>query len=61
MESQVVDRRQWNLKKATLFKKKLNELPQEDNLASQFRLTVQIQLFEVSIFVVFKCQSYPNG
>ena len=56
-----MDRRQWNLKKATLFKKKLNELPQEDNLASQFRLTVQIQFFEVSIFVVFKCQSHPNG
>ena len=46
----------WNLKKTALFKRKLNKLPQEVSFATKLCLTVQIQYFEVSVFVGFKCQ-----
>ena len=42
-----------------LFQRKLNDFPQEVSLVSKFYLTVQIKYFEVSIFVVFKCQAIP--
>ena len=37
----------------------LNELPQKVSLACKFCLTVHMQYFEISIFVVFKCPSIP--
>ena len=43
-------------KSPTLFQRKLNEHPEEVSFTSKFCLTVQIQYFEVSIFVGFKCQ-----
>ena len=55
----VVDPHQLNLRKNTLFQSKLNELPQEVSLACKFCLTVHMQYFENSIFVVFKYPSIP--
>ena len=48
------------LKKSTLFQRKLNEIPQNVTLAPKFCLTFQIQYFEVSFFVVFKWQFFKE-
>ena len=55
-----MDPRQWNLKKAKQFQRKLNELPQDVTLVFKFCLTFQIQDFEVSLFVVSKCQFFKE-
>ena len=60
MHLSAVDPRRWNLKKTRLFQRKLNELPQDVTLATKFCLTFQIQYFEVSFFVVFKCQFFKE-
>ena len=60
MHLSAVDPRRWNLKKTRLFQRKLNELPQDVTLATKFCLTFQIQYFEVSFFVVFKCQCFKE-
>ena len=50
--------RKRSLQKIMLFQSKLNELPEDVSLASKFRLTFQIQYFQVLIFAVFKCQFF---
>ena len=45
-----------NVNKTMFFQSKLNELAQKVSLVSKFCLTVQKQYFDVSNFVVFKCQ-----
>ena len=52
----VMDSCPWNLRKTLPFQSKLNKLTQKFSLASKLCLIVQIQYFEISIFVDFKCQ-----
>ena len=56
MHSTLINPHWCNLNKTTFFQSKLNELAQKVSLVSKFCLTVQIQYFEVSLFVAFECE-----